>query len=140
MNINNNDLEPISIAYDKLGKIKGLPVWKDVLINKIRSKKALKNLLESFEEDRKQVLEDLADKDENGKAIIAENKYVFSEDNEAKATAAVGELVASISKKDTDVDLITIKAELFEKISKDAELADLLEPLVLAGLVTINED
>jgi len=138
MNIKNTELEFITNSYERLGKIKGLFVWQEILHNKIKSKGALKEMASKFEATRKEILEELCEKDEVGKPVIKEDKYSFIEDNEAKAVAAINTLAKETGDATVELDLKVINISEFKRIEGEAELADILEPLMVNGLLNEN--
>lgn len=138
MKVQNIYLEQVSNAYDKVGKVKGLLIWKEILHNKIKSKNAFSDMVKNYESLRKQILEELCEKDESGKPVIKEDKYSFIDDNESKAVAAINDLSKETLDAFTEIDLKVVSLDDFKKIETEVELADILEPLLVSGV--INED
>lgn len=129
MNVKLSDIVNIHGSLERLGKIKGLPVWKEVLLNKMLTKKVITSEQTELENIRKELIEEFAKKNENGKQVITDNKYVFDEDNESKFTQAFAEVVKQSESKEYDLAFHTFTLEDFDKIAETTELADILEGL-----------
>jgi hypothetical protein len=130
MKIKLAEIVTIHGSLERLGKIKGLPVWKEVLLNKVITKKVITEEQAYLESIRKDLIEEFVKKDENGKPVINDNKYMFDEDNESKFTQAFSEVVKSSEQKEFDLPLHVIKLDDFTgKVAETNELADILEGL-----------
>jgi hypothetical protein len=135
MEIKFYELDAVVASLDKLSKVKGLYIWKDVLFNKINAKRTLTSELELFEKERTELLTEFCDKDEDGKPKIEKGNYTFSDDNQEKAQAALEELVKRTNQKVINVDITQMSLSEFDKIKEHAELAEILEPLVVLNIV-----
>lgn len=124
-------------SLERLSKIKGLTVWKEVLLSKIAAKRAITTEQESLEAVRKELVQEFVKKDESGNPVVIDNKYQFDGENEKLFTDAFSKYVSERENTVLEVKLSTFKLSDFDSVSKEAELAEILEGLY--G-VLINED
>lgn len=133
MKLTTNEVLAIQASLEKIGKLKGLANWKDVLLNKALANKVGREKVAEFDSQRKEILESLCEM-EGDKPKIVEDKYVFIDDNEAKAVEAVGELGKRFGESTLEVAFIELKLEDFDSVKPEPELLEpLLGTLINAG-------
>lgn len=127
-------LNEVLETYKNLAVVVGkkLPVRLSYAVSK--NLKKLESEVKLIEKSRKELVEQYCEKDEEGNAKIANNKYVFKDDNEKKFTHEYNEYLET----ETELDVHKI---LFTEIERtEEERYDILSPAELMGIGFMIEE
>lgn len=115
-------------AIDTLSTSK-TPIWYELGKNKVRIERIMEPIIEDYNKARKLIIEQLSEKDENGKSVIVDNKYVFG-NNEEEARKLLTDLEEDLMKKEVEIELHKISEDKFKMLQSGNYEANLMIPIV----------
>ena len=115
-------------AIDSLSAAK-TPIWYELGKNKTTIERSVEPLFEDFNKARQLVIENLAEKDENGQFKVEDNKYVFGSNTEEAKNLLI-ELETEFLNKDVELDLHKMSEEKFKTLQELNFEANLMLPII----------
>jgi hypothetical protein len=115
-------------AIDSLSAAK-TPIWYELGKNKVHIERAVEPLFDDFNKARQLVIDNLAEKDENGQFKIEDNKYLFG-NNFEEAKSLLTALENDFLDKDVDLDLHKISEEKITMLQSLNFEANLMLPII----------